>query len=176
MLALRKSTFNFMLFFLLLCIYLTSFHTEEVYAKERDAGETSVYKNAIELFESGNTDKAIDTMKKLLQANPDNAEAYERLGSMLLRKGELDEAVNAFNTSLKINPRLHSAKTGKGFALLRKGDIKEAESTFKDALKLNPKPSMTYYGLGLLYEGLKDYEKAAIHFKEGIRKYKAGRQ
>jgi tetratricopeptide (TPR) repeat protein len=176
MLEPRKSTFNFMLLALLLCVYLTSFHSEEVYAKGRDTEEASVYKNASELFESGDTDKAIDTMKKLLQEQPDNAEAYERLGSMLLRKDELDEAFNAFNTSLKINPRLHTAKTGKGFALLRKGDIQEAESTLKDALILNSKPSMTYYGLGLLYEGLKDYEKAAIHFKEGIRRYKGDRQ
>ena len=169
MLSLSKILFNMMLSVLLLFFCLISFYAEKVFATV-----IAVYKDAIELFESGDIDKAIDTMKKLLQEHPENAEAYERLGSMLLRKGELDEAVNAFNASLKINPRLHTAKTGKGFALLRKGDIKEAESTLKDALTLNPKPSMTYYGLGLLYEGLEDYEKAAIHFKEGIRKYKAG--
>lgn len=169
--ALSKSTFNFMLSVLLLFFYSTSFHSEEVYAEE-----ASAYKNAIELFESGNTDGAIDAMMKLLREHPDDAEAYERLGSMLLRKGKFDEAVSAFNSSLKINPRLHAAKTGKGFALLRKGDVKEAESTFQNALTLNPKPSMTHYGLGLLYEGLKDYEKAVTHFKEGIREYKAGRQ
>lgn len=171
MLKSGKSKFKIILCVLLLFSCLTSLHAEEIYA-----AETPAYKDAVELFESDDTVRAIGLMRKHLQEHPDNAEAYERLGSMLLRKGELDEALNAFDAGLKVNPRLHSAKTGKGFALLRKGDIKRAESTFKDALILNPKPSMTHYGLGLLYEELKDYENAMIHYKEGIQKYKSGRQ
>lgn len=171
MLKSGKSRFKIMLCVFSLFFCLASLRAEEVYA-----AETPAYKEAVELFESGDTVRAIGLMKKHLQEHPDNAEAYEKLGSMLLRKGELDEALNAFDAGLNVNPRLHSVKTGKGFTLLKKGNIKEAESTFKDALTLNPKPSMTHYGLGLLYEELKDYENAMIHYKDGIQKYKSGRQ
>ena len=91
---------------------------------------------------------------------------------MLLKKGQFDEAINAFNSALKINPRMRTSKTGIGLALLKKGDLKGAESVLKDALILNPYPSMTHYALGLVYEKLNDYEKAIVHFKEGIKTHK----
>jgi tetratricopeptide (TPR) repeat protein len=162
---------KFVLYVLFLSLCWASLRAEVVYATEAPE-----YNEALKLFESGDTGKAIELMKHTLSEHPDNAEAYDRLGYIHLKRGEIDEALNAFNAGLKINPRLHSAKTGKGFALLRKGDTKGAEAAFKDALTLNPTPAMTHYGLGLLYEGLKDYENAVIHYKEGIKKYKAGRQ
>ena len=155
-LSLNKGMTSVIVLILLLCSPWTSFYHRNAYATADSNGE-------------------MDAIKKLVQEHPDDAEAFEKLGSLLLRKGELDDAISAFNTSLKINPRMHAAKTGKGFALLKKGNMREAETTLKDALKLNPNPSITYYGLGLLYEEMKDYEKAVINYKEGIKKYKGSR-
>lgn len=67
---------------------------------------------------------------------------------------------------------MRTSKTGIGIALLKKGDLKGAESVLKGALILNPYPSMTHYALGLVYEKLGDYEKAIMHYKEGIKTYK----
>ncbi len=136
----------------------------------------ALYREAVRLQEEGELERAAALLRDALAADPDYAEAYDRLGYVLLRKGEVEQALRAFRSALEINPRLQSARTGVGFALYRKGELREAEEVLKEALVLNPYPSMTHYVLGLVYEGLKDYDRAIAHYKKGIRKLRsAGR-
>lgn len=145
-----------------------------VYAQEegRD-GAPSLYRESIELFDNGDVRNAIEKMNAAIKAAPEYAEAYDKLGYMLMSTGEYDSALSAFQSALTKNPGMRTSKYGIGFALLEKGDLKGAESKFTDALTLNPYPSMAHYGLGLVYERLEEYEKAVKHFKEGIRKDKS---
>jgi tetratricopeptide (TPR) repeat protein len=138
--------------------------------------KTTPFKEAVALFEQGNTDRAIEIMKGVVATDPRNAEAYDRLGYFFLKKGQFDESLNAFNSALKVNPALRTSKTGIGLVLLKKGDIKGAETTLSEALSLNPYPASTHYSLGLVYEELDDYEKSVRHFKEGIRTFKSGKK
>lgn len=128
------------------------------------------------LFEAGKVEEAVASMKLCIDADPENAGSFEKLGEMLSRQEKYDDAVQAFDSALEINPRLRTAKTGKGMALMKKGDLKEAESVLKDALVLNPYPSMTHYVLGIIYEKQGLFEKAVIEFKQGIEKYKSGKK
>lgn len=132
----------------------------------------SLYHESVRLSAAGDIDKAIEATRRALKSDDKYAEAYDMLGQLLMRKGQNDEAIEAFTAALKTNPRLTPAKTGLGLALLRKGDLAGAEAALKDALRMNPNPSATLYALGLLYESKGDYEKALLHFKEGIEKFK----
>ena len=131
---------------------------------------------AAALFHEGNTDKAIETVREALNADPAFCEAHEQLGYMLLSKRRPEEALSAFDDALRINPGLRTSKTGKGLALLAKGDVFEAEKILNQALVLNPYPSMTHYALGLSYERSNEYKKAIEQFKEGISKFKDGKR
>ncbi|MDP2277617.1 MAG: tetratricopeptide repeat protein [Nitrospirota bacterium] len=133
----------------------------------------ALYNESVKLFEDGSIDRAIEVVKEAINADPNYSDAHTHLGYVLLKKGQPDEAIDAFKSALKLNSRIRASKTGLGLALLKKGDLKGAESILKDALILNPYPSMNQYALGLVYEKLNDYEKAAHHFKEGIKLYKA---
>jgi len=163
-----KTKRRFVLSFLLGCLlYLYLFSLPVVYAQHEKA--VSLYKESVKLFEDSSIDRAMEAIKEAINANPNYPKAYDHLGYMLLKNGQIDEAINAFNSALKINPRMRTSKTGIGLALMKKGDMKGAESILKDALILNPYPSMTHYVLGLVYEKLGDYEKAIMHYKEGIK-------
>jgi Flp pilus assembly protein TadD len=128
------------------------------------------------LFEADKVEDAIAAMKACIDADPENADALEKLGEMFSRQERYDDAVKAFDSALEINPRLRTAKTGKGIALMKKGDFKEAEVVLKDALVLNPYPSMTHYVLGLIYEKQGHFEKAVSEYRQGIEKYKNGKK
>jgi tetratricopeptide (TPR) repeat protein len=136
----------------------------------------TLLKEADTLLEEGHIDKAIETVKSAVTADPENPEPYDRLGYMLLQKGLPDDAVNAFTAALKIQPTFRTARTGIGLALLKKGDLKAAEDKLTAALSLNPYPSMAHYGLGLVYEKMNDYDKAIAQFKEGIKTFRSGRK
>ncbi|HWR59811.1 MAG TPA: tetratricopeptide repeat protein [Thermodesulfovibrionales bacterium] len=145
---------------------------------QQDAADksSSLLKESRKLFEEGSVDKAMEAARESVKADPNNADAYDQLGYMLLKKDRLDEAMGAFDAALKINPRVRTSKTGRGLVFFKKGDLKGAEETLKDALLLNPYPSMTHYALGLVYEKMNDYTKAVEEFKEGIKKYKSGKR
>lgn len=166
----RARNDGFLKFFLLCFFCLFTSFSAVVHAQQEKAA--SLYKESVKLFEDGSIDRAIEVVKEAINADPNYSEAHDHLGYVLLKKGQPDEAIDAFKSALKLNSRIRTSKTGLGLALLKKGDLKGAESILKDALTLNPYPSMTHYALGLVYEKLNDYEKAAYHFKEGIKLYK----
>jgi tetratricopeptide (TPR) repeat protein len=133
-------------------------------------------KTASGAYEDGDMEKALSAVRESISVMPDNAEAYDRLGSLLLEKRLFDDSLAAFNQALKINPNLRQAKTGTGLSLLGKGDMAGAETTLKAALALNPYPAMTHYALGLVYTKMNDQAKALFHFKEGLKTFKEGKK
>jgi len=146
-------------------------------AQETDRPKAeSIEKEAVFLEREGSLDKAIETIRESLKADPSYALAYIRLGNLLLKKGAIDDASLAFDEALKINPGLHDAKTGKGMVLSRKGDLKNAEIVLRDALVLNPDPVRTHYELGIVYSKMGDTARALAEYKEGIKKFRQGRK
>ncbi|MBI5100776.1 MAG: tetratricopeptide repeat protein [Nitrospirae bacterium] len=144
-------------------------------APEREKA-AQLLKSAAKFNGEGETDRAIAAVEEAIILTPDQAEAREQLGTLLLKKKLFDDASRAFNEALKINPNMRSAKTGIGLALIGKGDLAGAEAALKNALTLNPYPAMTHYALGLLYQKMNNDEKALLHFKEGLRTYKEGKK
>ncbi|SPQ01364.1 putative Tetratricopeptide repeat protein [Candidatus Sulfobium mesophilum] len=157
------------------CMIILSFPLPQCAADE-GKGRTTSFEEAVALFEQGNADKAIEVMKRVVAANPQNAEAYDRLGYFFLKKAQFDESLNAFAAALKINPTLRTSKTGTGLALLKKGDLKGAETILLETLSINPSPAPTHYALGLVYEKRADYEKSTLQFKEGIKTFRSGKK
>ncbi len=157
------------------CMIVNLFPLPECAADEGKDKAIS-FEEAVALFEQGDSDKAIDVMKKVISADPQNAEAYDRLGYFFLKKAQFDDSLNAFASALKINPALRTSKTGSGLALFKKGDLKGAETMLTEALSLNPYPALTHYGLGLVYEKLTDYENSVRQFKEGIKTFRSGKK
>ncbi len=157
------------------CLFFLLFPLQICLSEEGRERESS-FKEAVALFEQGDTDRAIEAMKKVVAADAGNAEAHDKLGYFFLKKGQYDDSMNAFAAALKINPALRTSKTGMGLSLLKKGDMKGAETILTEALSLNPYPSSAHYALGLVYEKLNDYEKAVSQFKEGIKTFKSGKK
>jgi Flp pilus assembly protein TadD len=97
------------------------FSVPPAYAQHDGQGKApSLLKGADTLLEEGSVDKAIETVKKAIAEDPDNPEAYDKLGYMLLQKERPDDAIAAFTSALKIRPGLRTAKTGIGLSLLKK--------------------------------------------------------
>ena len=160
-----------------ICCLLIFSYVPAARAMQKDAGPTGTeFKDALTFYSEGSTDKAIDMMRTVIRKDPQNADAYEEMGYMLLKKRELGDALSAFRSALKINPLMRTARTGVGLTLYEKGDLDAAESALTDALRLNPYPSRAHYALGLVYEARKDYEKSIREFKEGLRTFVPGKK
>ena len=79
---------------------------------------------ATALAKSGQIDEAVENLRQVLAANPEDAAAKRRLadaltvrGVLLLRGGKRPEAVAQFDEALKLDPTNQDAKEYRGQAL-----------------------------------------------------------
>jgi len=108
------------------------------------------------------------SLKKALELNPRNDEAYTRLGWLYLKQGKLSEAEQLFKKAIELNPQNDEACMGLGWVYIEQGKDTEAEEALKNALELNSHNDRAYTRLGWLYirQG-KDTEAEQV-FKKAI--------
>ncbi len=83
--------------------------------------------------------KAIESFKKVLAADPNQPEAHAYMGAILLQAGHADGALMAFDKALSLNPNFPMALWGKGMALYQgKNDYAGAREIFEKLLQMIP--------------------------------------
>ena len=85
-------------------------------------------------------DASLRTVDKHLEANPDDASAWNAKGVFHAQKRDFGEALRSFDRALQLDPNLAPAHTNRGRVLLALGPEKanDALRSFDSALKLTP--------------------------------------
>ena len=85
-------------------------------------------------------DSAVDSYIDAIKFNPNIAEAYYRLASLLWDKGEinLSSAIEQCKSAIHLSPSNSNARINAGYFLEMAKQYDEAEKEFKEAIKLNP--------------------------------------
>ena len=140
-----------------------------------NAALASVPKPALDLYERGvqaaargETDKAIDDLKRAISLHPDFGLALNELGVQYLRKGELDNAAEALQKVLQLSPEASEASLNYGIVLLQQKKFPEAEKQLRDAVKKNDYTytAHLYFGITLIY--VKNYAEAETELRKAI--------
>jgi tetratricopeptide (TPR) repeat protein len=90
------------------------------------------------LLQKGQPNEAIAHFRKVLEINPNSADARANIGGALLQKGEVDEAIAQFQRALLIRPDYPGAQYDLGNAYLEKRQVEEAIAHYQKALEINP--------------------------------------
>ena len=90
------------------------------------------------------------TCRRVLAADPTNADALHLLGVSALKLGQLDEAVDALRQALRLRPADAEAYNNLGIALEGRGQVGKAESAYKAALRIDPRSVDALNNLGHL--------------------------
>ena len=108
---------------------------------EATAMRTEELMNTIrELYQEGRDDEAMTEIRKLLNIDPTNAEAFLMSGRIKQRRGDLEAAIAALKTAIlweSTNP-LIDAHILLGRIFLEKGDLGEARKYAASAIRINP--------------------------------------
>ncbi len=140
-----------------------------------NAALASVPKPAVELYEKGlasahrgETEKAIDDLKRAVALYPNFGLALNELGVQYLRKGELDKAAEALVKVLRISPEAPEPGLNYGIVLLQQKKFAEAEKQLRDAVKKNDRAytAHLYFGITLIY--VKNYPEAEAELLKAI--------
>jgi tetratricopeptide (TPR) repeat protein len=137
-----------------------------------------------ELYKNDQDEQAIEVYKKAISLDPNNGEAYFRLGLAYSATAKKDEAVEAFKKSVEIYEK-HLRTNQKdaqsyyimGQALVRIGNFQEdrakapksyqeAVTALKKSVALEPENPDMYYELGVAYNRLFQYQDAVKAFEK----------
>ena len=95
------------------------------------------YDMAIELFQSGNNEQAINYFLKAIDLNPNYEDAFESLGVLYGRLEKFDLAIELMEQLKALNPKCMMALTNLSLYHMKVGDIETAEKYKGDATLLN---------------------------------------
>jgi tetratricopeptide (TPR) repeat protein len=111
-------------------------------------------------------DSAIKIYNDVLNLNPQNYEAYSKLGIVLWDNKQTVQAIDSYKKALSINPNHDLSYNNLGVILLDEiNDIQTAIDCFEQAIILNPSYTLAYYNLGRAFESLGKFCNAASNYQ-----------
>jgi tetratricopeptide (TPR) repeat protein/Txe/YoeB family toxin of Txe-Axe toxin-antitoxin module len=113
---------------------------------------------------------AIKYFTKVLQIDPNDAQAYCNRGQTLARMEDKQGAIEDYNKALQINLNYALAYKNRGVTRREMGDYQGAIEDYNKALQINPSDDEAYYNRGnVLVLELKDYQGAIADYSESLR-------
>jgi Flp pilus assembly protein TadD/mono/diheme cytochrome c family protein len=129
----------------------------------------ALYNLAAALTNQGHDAEAIESYKRLLDANPGNARAWNGLGVALGNSNDWPSALQAFQKAAEADPAMTDAIFNLARGQLDHGDPAAAETSFRALLHQTPQDSAAHSGLGqaLLKQGKE--EEAEAEFQASLK-------
>jgi len=113
-------------------------------------------------------DSAEDDLRRIIEAEPENAVALNALGYILTtRTNRLEEARSYIERALRLDPQNPAILDSMGWVLFREGQLQPALEYLKQAWESYPDPEVAaHYGEALWMAG--EEEQARIVWQEGL--------
>jgi tetratricopeptide (TPR) repeat protein len=108
-------------------------------------------------------EKALATLKDLVAAQPNSADAHFNLGLVYARQGQFrdeEAAVAEFREALRLEPSMDPARIALGRVLISLQRYSDAALVVLEYTRHQPRDSQGFYALGQAYQGLKKSDAA----------------
>lgn len=103
--------------------------------------------------------RAIQTLSKALELDPQNTDAYMHRGIAFLESGDTEKALQDFGESLRLNPSA-LCYYNRALAWMGKGEDERALNDLDEAIRLAPQDSENYLLRAILYSKRGEQERA----------------
>lgn len=121
---------------LLSIIVLTSILNIQTLFAQRDDEANKCYLDAYNLYKLGKLDQSLEMLRKVIELNPDHAEAHFGMGSIYFRQNMFDDAVKEFTKVTRIKPEYVEAYQRLWLAYKKLGMSDKAEEELQKYKKL----------------------------------------
>ncbi len=112
------------------------------------------------------TDKAIETLNRLLEKDPKFSDGWNALGSLLQLKHDHQGAVRAFSKAMEANPNDLASRLGRAMSLVQLKKLDQAQQDLDQLKQVAPQHAGVNYVQGLLYLDQKKVDEALSAFEQ----------
>ncbi len=116
-------------------------------------------------IESSSPEQARQVYERLLQLDPEHADAHVNLGRLLHEDGAPAAAEQHYRRALDIDPEHETAAFNLGVALEDLGRSRDATAAYQHALEIDPQNADAHFNLAGLYERRGEKAAALRHLK-----------
>jgi protein O-GlcNAc transferase len=122
----------------------------------------------VQHHQAGRLDEAEACYRRVLAAQPDNAEAYSNLGAALKGQRKLDAAVAAYRQAIGIKPHYFRAYFNLGNALKEQRKLEEAIAAYRRAIGLKPDYIRAHFNLANALKDQGKLDEAVVAYRRAI--------
>jgi hypothetical protein len=119
-----------------LALIIINAHHRQILFADRYGDANKQYMEAYNLYRVGKVDESLELLKKVIEIDPDHAEAYFGMGSVYFRQGNFEDAIKAFNMVIRIKPEYAQAFERLWLAYKRLGMEDEANEALQAYRKI----------------------------------------
>ncbi|MGW8193617.1 MAG: tetratricopeptide repeat protein [Desulforhopalus sp.] len=124
------------------------------------------------LEKNGRSDEAISTMQRVLELQPDHAEALNFIGyTWADRNIHLDKALEYISRAAELKPDNAYIIDSLGWVYYRLGQLDRAVQELKRSVELEPNDPHIYEHLGDVYRAMGNYPDALQSYKKAYEKF-----
>ena len=107
-------------------------------AAHKNEDEKALMAQGIVAMSKGNLDRAEKLFSKLIEANPDFTEAWNKRATLRFMSWDFEGSLKDVKKVLALEPRHFGALSGLGMIHLRMGDPKQALKAYEDLVNIFP--------------------------------------
>lgn len=118
--------------------------TNSVPKKAREA-----YNRSVDLSRRGQTQQAIEELKRAIALYPEYVHAYNDLGVAYIKLDLIDDAIRALDKSIALDPQAFNPRLNLGIANVRRKDFVRAEPPLRTAVGIDAGAPLAHLYLGI---------------------------
>lgn len=127
--------------------------------------EAHLLERAMEFHRAGRLKEAVPLYERILQAQPNHADALHLLGTIAYQQGDDLQALELIRRATELTDHRPEPHYHLGLVLLRQGKLDEAASRFRRAIEVAPTFALAHHHLGMVYQRRGRLEDAAACFQ-----------
>jgi len=113
--------------------------------------------------------KALDAAKKAAKLEPEDFEAHNNLGVILIELGRIKEAECSFRSATILHPDFAEAHNNLGVSLQKQGKLQDAEQSFSRVTALRPDLAEAHLNFAITSQALGKIEASISSYVEAIK-------
>lgn len=138
-------------------------------AAEATPDSAALLREGWQLQTEGRLQEAAILYQRVLNAEPDNADALNLAGLLSMQGGRADMAAALIEKAIMVNPGVAAYHNNLGNALRGLENLQRATQAYRRALELSPEYAKAHNNLGVCLKELGQMKEAVACFKEAAR-------